>query len=418
MNLFKLPRLIIYTSLGFLLFFTSCKTSIPNVSSSKIVYFEEQIEVPSSTLVLSIKMSYDSILGKLNYKNGKTLVDIREESGSDPLLIQLANTPKIVKQNNRFFITNCLLNFRTKPSIAGINAGWIEGKIKMDLQLDVNKLATNQFNFSSCAYQYEWIEKPQVKMMGFSVNVASILDKYIQSREEKLREAFLLKINPIVDPSYWMPLVRKQLIVSSIGNYQLLSNQIGIEFKNFTLNENDLSLNLKLDGLLGFKWKSDQNSSLHLIGKEDNLFYFFADKSAIQLMFDELVQKNESIHSKSVHINSFSPAGMNLEASGMFGSKSKVKFDCQLYSSDSKLKFSATSIRLEKIKFPYSLFKNSIKNKLINSIGSMSIDIHDMLIKGDSNAVFRDITFKEIRMNSASLVLVGKYNGPILQINP
>ena len=198
----------------------------------------------------------------------------------------------------------------------------------------------------------------------------------------------------------------------------MLSNQIGIEFKNFTLNENDLSLNLKLDGLLGFKWKSDQNSSLHLIGKEDNLFYFFADKSAIQLMFDELVQKNESIHSKSVHINSFSPAGMNLEASGMFGSKSKVKFDCQLYSSDSKLKFSATSIRLEKIKFPYSLFKNSIKNKLINSIGSMSIDIHDMLIKGDSNAVFRDITFKEIRMNSASLVLVGKYNGPILQINP
>jgi len=417
MKLIKLPRLLCITSLGFLLLLSGCKRHESQVSGKLPIFYSNQIELPSSSVNLQFSIPYDTILSKLNFKTGAVVVNLPEGNGVDPLMIQLLNTPKISKLNNHVEISNCQLKFKAKPSIAGINAGWIEGKIKLKIQLELNN-APNQVNFTTCSYQYEWVEKPQVKMLGFAVNVAAILDKYIDNNNEKLRVAFLEKINPLVDTQNWLPLVRQKISDNNFGNYQLISNQLEVELDKLNLKENQLNLVIRANGILGIALKQNGLDFIKVNGREVGQVYFYANKFAIQSMLNDALIKNQTLKGKTIQLESFSSTGLQIKTLGMFGNNSELSLKCQLYTTDTTIRLKSAEILLEHIKFPYSLFKHSIQNKIAKRLDGMSIDVNQMLLNVDSNKLLGPITLKELRMNSQGIVLVGKLKQSNLQINP
>jgi hypothetical protein len=418
MNIVKMPRLIYLIGLGFLWLLVSCKSTNTTSDSKPPTFYNGKMEASNSSLLLNISMPYDLILNKLNLKRGKVIFDIKENTGVDPINIQLLNLPKIEKLGGQLILSNCQLKIHAKPSIAGINAGWIDGKINLRVQLDINSSAKNQLNFSACKFSYSWIEKPQVNMMGFQVNVSSILDKYIQSNEEKLVEAFLLKLNPMVDVNQWMPLVRKQLLNTSFQPYDLLNKKVDLELQSFQFLNNKIDLKVKLKGVLGFKLANSSVDTFLLKKDEPNLIHFYANKKDIEMMLNQSLKNVYTFKDKPLFVNGFSENGIKIEALKMFGGNSKILFDCQLHSQDSLLKFSASNISVEKLAFPYVFFKKSIKNKVLRNVNHMEINIQRMLNVDSSFSIIDDFTFQEIRMNSNGLLLVGKFNQAFLQINP
>lgn len=414
----RFPRLLLFFSLGFLLFISSCSTQKINVETSKAVYFTDRIEIPKSSLLIDFILPYDSLLSKLNIKNGQTIVEVIESKSTDPLQIILLNTPSISKQKDQINLTNCQLRFKAKPSIAGINAGWIEGNVKLNLSLTLNNQSPEKIQFKETNFSYQWMTSPQVKVMGFPVNVSSILDKYIQSKEQVFKEAILSTINTKVDVNEWLPKVKQSILNQPFGVYQLISNKLNVEVVNFKFDDKQLIFRANIEGLLGLTFKDSMPFTYQLKEKESNLVMYYANQKSLQNMFDYMVQTNSSHTFKKINLNTISPNGLGLQVLGMFGKKSSITFDCELGVSQSKIYFSAENIRLQHIGFPYQLFKRSIKKKLARSIENMSVDIPKMLSTNSMSEMLRDIQFNEIRTNPAGILLIGKIKKSVLKIYP
>jgi len=414
----RFPRLLILISLGFLLIFTSCSTQKSKVETTKALFFTNQIELPKSSLLIDFVLPYDSILPLMNIKKGKAIVEISESSSSDPLSIILLNKPNIIKRKDEIQLSNCQLSFKARPSLAGINAGWIEGNIKVDLSLMISNQSTKQVHFKETNYTYQWLTTPKVKVMGFPVNVSSLLDKYIQSKEGRLKEAILTKINSMVEVNQWLPKVKQMVLNQSFGEYQLLSKEMTLDVISFNFEDQQVVFRSKIEGPLGLSFKDSPSLNYQLKGSEPNLVSYYADQTSLQSMFDLMIS-NKIPHSfKKINLNSISNKGIGLEVLGMFGKHSRITFDCDLGIKNSKIYFYPDNTQINHLGFPYNFFKGSIKSKLARTIGKMTIDIPQMLSKDTTNKMFKDIQFKEIRTNPSGVLLLGKINNAVLKIYP
>lgn len=161
------PRLLLVISLGFLLFLSSCKSRQVLTGFTKPVFFDNIIEIPKSSIPLKISIPYDSILKRLNYSKGRLIIDIKEDSGKDPLTIEMLNAPELSFINGRFEINNCKIRFKSRPSISGINAGWLEGMLNVTIKLPIQTPFSQEIKFTSCEFKYDWVEKPKVKNVRY-----------------------------------------------------------------------------------------------------------------------------------------------------------------------------------------------------------------------------------------------------------
>lgn len=412
------PSLLLYISLGFLLLFSSCATRKIKVETSKALFFTNQLEVPKSSLLVDFVLPYDSLLTKLNIKKGVTIFDMLESTSTDPLQIKLLNTPSISKHKDEIHLSNCQLGFKAKPSIAGINAGWIEGSIKANLALTLANQSLTNIQFKDTNYSYQWLTTPQVKVMGFPVNVSSLLDKYIKSKERVFKEAILANINSKVDVNEWLPKVKQTILNQPFGAYQLISNELALDVVNFKFEDQQVIFRSKIEGPLGLTLKDSTPFSYQIKGSESNVVMYYANLASLQSMFDHMVQNYSSYSNTKLNLNNISTNGFGLEVLGMFGKKSQIIFDCGIGINQSKIYFSAENIRLQHIGFPYQFFKNKIRRKLASSIEKMTVDIPKMLSSDLPNELFKDISFKEIRTNPSGVLLVGKINNAVVKIYP
>ncbi len=413
------PRLLLVISLGFLLFLSSCKSRQVLTGFTKPVFFDNIIEIPKSSIPLKISIPYDSILKRLNYSKGRLIIDIKEDSGKDPLTIEMLNAPELSFINGRFEINNCKIRFKSRPSISGINAGWLEGMLNVTIKLPIQTPFSQEIKFTSCEFKYDWVEKPKVKMLGMGVNVSPILDKYIQSNEQKIKELFLVEINSKIASSNWLPTLKNSFLNIEKGAFQILSKQIEMQITSIDPHKNFISLNMKAEGLLGLKLKGNKPIRFNQIGTEGNLLLLYADKNSIKEMIEKLLMhKNNQFKNTQFELKYLSKEGINIETIGLFGKKSIISFDCQLYSNDSTLKFSSSNIQLHKLKFPFQFIKSPLRRKINKNIAQVSIDIPSMVNGINTIPGLNDLQFKEIRMNSDGILLIGKFIKPILEIYP
>lgn len=415
----RFPRLLFIFSLGFLWLITSCSTNkITRLEAKKAIFFPKLIDVPKSSLVIDFVLPYDSVLSKLNMVKGKTIVAIPETASSDPLTIDLLNSPTFSKRRNDLQISNCQLKFKAKPSIAGINAGWIEGVVKLNISLSPVKQFSKNIQFDALTYSYQWMVNPQVKVMGFPVNVSSVLDKYISSKSEFIKQTLLTRINALVDVNQWLPNIRNTLINQSLGEYSLVSKELAIDVNQILFEDKQINVKTKVEGFLGLMFKGNSNIDYNLVGEEAKVVSYYANKEDIQKMFDIFFSKKFTSGTKKLYLNEINSNGLVIEIAGLFGKKSTIAFDCGLEIYGSKIYFSTSNAKLKHIAFPYVFFKNVLRRKLFKTIENATIDITSMISSNQQYASLQDIEFKGIRMNPHGILLLGKLNAEELKIYP
>lgn len=414
----KYPRLLFIFSLGFLWLITSCSTRITHVEAKKAIFFPKDIDVPNSSLVIDFILPYDSVLNKLNVVIGQKIVSIPESASNDPLTIHLLNSPTLSKRKNELHISNCQLKFKSKPSIAGINAGWIEGVVKLNLSLTPNSQYAKNIQFDDLTYNYQWLNNPQVKVMGFPVNVSSVLDKYISNKSEFIKQALLTRINAMVEVNQWLPSIKNTLMNQSLGDYSLVTKELAIDVNQIIFEDKQINVKTKIKGFLGLMFKGNSKVDYNLVGEETKVVSYYANKEDIQKMFDVFFSKKFTSESKKLHLNEINSNGLVLEVAGLFGKKSTIAFECGLEIHDSKIYFSTSNAKLKHITFPYVFFKNALRRKLFKTVENVTIDITSMISSNQKYASLLDIEFKEIRMNPFGILLLGKLNADELKIYP
>ncbi len=418
MSLFFVPRLLLIYSLGFLFLFGSCKSNHNLQGFERPIFYQKSIEIPESTIPIRVNLSYDSLLVKLGYSSSKIVLDIKEGSGNDPVKIQLLSNPLVFYKQNQFFVQNCMIKFWAKPSLAGIDAGWVEGKIKVNLRADISQPKSNQIEFKKGSFTYDWIEKPKIKIMGFGVNVSGVIDKYIQSNEEKIENEFLDKLNKNIIFEYWKPLLYQKLKQLTFNNYSILSNQLTFDLSKIKLDEKSINLDFNCSGILGLRLIDENfHSNFILKGKTNNLIYLYSSKNQLEWMINQHFL-NTNLSSKKIELKELTNDGFSIIAKGFVGRKSTIRMNCQLISNDSLLKFDCNQIQVAKLKFPFQFFKTFVKNKIKSNVNNYVVDIPKMLSESNYDYFLSQLKLTEIRMNSEGVLLISKYKGSILQINP
>lgn len=414
---FQIPRLMQFISLGFLLFLVSCKGTKPNELAKPSIFFHKKMELPQSTLLVQIAFPYDSILPKLGYKANKLVFEVKEGSG-DPLLVTLRNAPKLTKKGNQLEISNGLLHIRTKPSIAGIQAGWIEGVLKLNVQLVLNQLDPTKLSFVKGQFQYQWVEKPKVNVLGMGVNVSGLVDKYIQSNQDRINAVFLDKLNESVAPEQWIPLFKKQMLASSFGMFVPLSNDVDFALQNIQFKESELAMQVKLKGLIGLK-SAVGSPKLDVVmkGKEDNLVYFFAESKWVEQMLETSLKK-EAGQGKQIKLSGISENGIGLNTKGFLGKKSEANFQVQLALNDSLVTYRVSDLQVTRLGLVYRLFKKSLPNKIEKRLNKQATNVQAMLRNGLGDTYGQWVKIEGIRGNPDGLMLLARYKKALFEINP
>lgn len=413
-----MPRLMQFIGLGFLLFLVSCKGTKPTSLAQSSIFFNKKMELPQSTLLVQTAFAYDSILPKLGYKSNKVVFEMKEGSGSDPILVVLRNSPKLTKKSNRLEISNGLLYVKAKPSIAGIQAGWIEGVLKVNLQLVLNQLEPSKLNFVKGEFQYQWVDKPKVNVLGMGVNVSGLVDKYIQANQDKITEVFLDKLNESVAPNKWVPLFKEQMLASSFGAFVPLSKEVDLELQTILFKETDVVLQMKLKGLIGLKSAlSATQLEVVLKGKADNLIYFFAESAWVEQMIQSSIEK-EGKANKKLFLTGISEKGIALKADGFLGKHSEANFKVKLALNDSLVNYQVSDLSVDHLGLIYRIFKKKLPVKIEKRLNNQATNLQKMLRNGMGEKYGNWVKIEEIRGNPNGLLLVAKYNKAMLEINP
>jgi hypothetical protein len=126
------------------------------------------------------------------------------------------------------------------PNIAGINTGLIQAKSNMALAFQWNWKDINHHQVVLQNLNYQWISKPEMRVLGFPVQVQGIVDPMIQRQlptmqanvSERLNQALspsaLRNLLNRVDMNYASPLGQVSLRSADVDVHDLTFNSSGI----------------------------------------------------------------------------------------------------------------------------------------------------------------------------------------------
>jgi len=406
------PRLMFFIGLGFFLFLGSCAVHKPNQPEGKQMSFTDgTLGLQPTRLLVRIHYSYDSLLRRLAFVPGKILAEQKE---NDPFLIQLNNTPKIEYRNDKIFISDLQLIFKAKPSVLGMNAGWFQGTIKAQVSFPISSNVGPDIYFETCDYSYDWLQKPSIKVAGFSVNASSIIDKYIESKKEFISKGILDNLNAVVSAKNWLPKIQQEIISRKSAQFEWLNDKFSIIPKSFSFENRSVTGDFELRGNLGISTVGGEKANFKpLNGLIDNQLVFFTGKSSLLAMLTNLNKGKLQIDNLSIE-----KEGLYVETKGLLGKNSKINFTIQVYNDSQFLYLVCKNIEQEKLRFPYNLMPKRVEKRISESIEKNKIDFSQMLVNSGMTDQIGNIQLINLQSQQEGIFVIGKILNPILLINP
>lgn len=188
-----------YFPLFLVLFFAACK-SIPQ-PKGVAAQFKRQLSEPAlSTIRVKTFISYDSLFGRF-LRVGQRVISANESSS---LGFPYSGT---LDQSVRFKLigANQLqvvfpMKWEAKPQIAGISAGVLSAKSMTGISLHLQGRSFGNYQIDDVQLNNQWTEKPSVKVLGFPVQVAGVVDQLLIPKYPTLASEVKSQLNQWILP--------------------------------------------------------------------------------------------------------------------------------------------------------------------------------------------------------------------------
>jgi len=200
--------------------------------------------VRSQTVAINFSMRYDSLFRYFQLTPGKLLFDSQKQEGVDfPLQMALLQQPRLQVGSQGVVNFEIPAKIDARPNIAGINTGLIQAKSNISLAFQWNWQDINHHQLALKQVSYQWIAKPEMRVLGFPVQVQGIVDPLIQRQlpnmQSRIAERLNLALSPNalnnllnrVEMNYSSPLGQVSLRSSDVDVHDLTFNSSGITGK-------------------------------------------------------------------------------------------------------------------------------------------------------------------------------------------
>jgi hypothetical protein len=305
-----------------------------------------------------------------------------------------------------------------KPELAGISAGTVSGDLSMNVQLKWNLASINTLHVREVAYDYQWIQKPSVKVMGFPVNVSGVVDQLLNQKKAMILAQMQDQLNASIKKLATKPFAFQSFFTDSPSGYRIEpAASSALDLRDLSFEQTSIKGQLRYMG--GFKVVSGQNTPAPLFipvkdlpgaGKPSLPFQF--QLSGPELM-TAIKENNPTWRGSGSFV--FQKEGLGFQISQFKGKSSRLEaeFDFVIYP-DNSLGIQVKETRLQGLSFPASLFKGRIQHKLQTQAAAFRFQPKQILNRLPNSITLAKngrVRFQKIYFNSNSMLIEGAFDG-------
>ena len=342
-------RYTLYIFICFLIF--SCKRIEP-LQGTLATYSKNSVKVQAKIILVDFSLSYDSLLSYLNLEKGQSLYNSEKQSGIDfPLRLDLIGKPQISVRKVNNVLLNLPVEVMAKPNIAGINTGLIQAKSTIQLDFKWFWKDINHHQVDDLRIGYSWIAKPEMRVLGFPVQVHGIVDPMVQKNLPDIQTKIDREVNQWLSPKNLGNLINRMPMnyPTELGEIRLVSADV--DLKDLTFEEKKISGRLHVRTALSMSDEIEsQNSNrwveLHSTG---NKLPFHVDYSFGRL--EKMIASSLKIKEKQVKVWADS-TDMQVKLVGLAGANSTIQLSVKpLLLADGRISMSWSNIEINGIAF-------------------------------------------------------------------
>lgn len=406
----------------------SCRKDV--ILPSKPAVFQEKFNPlkPEFTQV-DFEFSYDTLQKWMKLKAGKTLFKTSSDASivGFPLQINLLGAAKIQGNNDRTITFKLPIGFIAEPSLAGFSAGKVNGQMDLSVQADIMSKPLSTLSVQQIQYSYLWKEKPSLKVAGFGVNVASVIDRLLASKQEQLISQLSSQINQSLQANNLEKMLNTAIHSMPVADFVLHPTVDQIALDKFTLGTQSVRGTAYINSSLVFTNVFDSRmlskNNIKLISKMPVLKDSGAPFS-VQLSWEYLRALVESQWRKGMKqsdltltLDTRDKNWIHCTILGYKGKSSSFSFDfIPVLVEGNKLSIRLVSQELNGLSFPSSLFKKQVLKRLKRNVNQflidpmLFIDRSKWLNSGIENSDMQ-IQLDSLQWNQEALNVLGKING-------
>lgn len=406
--------------LGFLLL--SCaKSIVPAKIVSKSTYVDKFPAIIPSLTTVDFALSYDSLFALSQLKTGSVLFQNTEPSAvlDFPLDIRLLGPIKAQSLAKDQVIISLPVRMQAKPALAGISAGTVTGDLALQIRLRWDLAGLNTLQISEANYDYSWLQKPSVKVLGFPVNVSGVVDQLFNQKKPLVISQMQQSLNASIKTTVTKPLTFQRFfsdIPEGIRLEPVPNSAFDIRSLEFT--SEGLKGQLRYFGGLRIKSGVQLQSPILIPVKDLSLA---VSKSVLpfqyQLSAQDIVaffkQGNPKLKGEANLVLGSSGMIFKLEKFKGKSSQIEANFDFVLYP-DHSLGIQINDSRLRGLGFPASLFTRKIQRKLQAQAANFRFQSSQLLNRLPSSISLQKggaLRFQKIYFDSSSVLIEGALEG-------
>ncbi|MEY4524676.1 MAG: hypothetical protein RIR57_46 [Bacteroidota bacterium] len=406
--------------LGFLLL--SCaKSIVPAKVISKSTYVDKFPAIKPSLTTVDFALSYDSLFALSQLKTGSVLFQNMEPSAvlDFPLDIRLLGPIKaqsLAKDQVKIMLP---VRMQAKPELAGISAGTVSGDLAMNVQLKWDLAGLNTLQIREVNYDYSWLQKPSVKVLGFPVNVSGVVDQLFNQKKPLVLSQLQQSLNASIKTTVTKPLLFQRFFSDIPSGYRLepVPNS-AFDVRNLEFTSGGVKGQVRYFG--GLRIKSGVQVQTPILIPIKDLSSSVSTSVLpfqYQLSGPEIVaflkQGNPKLKGEANLI--LGSSGMIFKLEKFRGKSSHIEadFDFVLYL-DHSLGIQINDSRLRGLGFPASLFTRKIQRKLQAQAANFRFQPSSLLKRLPSSISLQKggaLRFQKIYFDSSSVLIEGALEG-------
>jgi hypothetical protein len=406
--------------LGF--FLLSCaKSVVPSKVIDKSTYVDKFPAIKPSLTTVDFALSYDSLFALSQLKTGSVLFQNTEASTvlDFPLDIRLLGPIKAQSVARDNIIISLPVRMQAKPALAGISAGTVTGDLALQIRLKWDLVGLQTMQIREADYDYSWLQKPSVKVLGFPVNVSGVVDQLFNQKKPLILSQMQQSLNASIKNTVSKPLLFQRFFSDVPAGYQIEPvPSSAIDVRNLEFTSVGVKGQVRYFG--GLRIKSGVQVQSPLLIPMKNLPSAVATSVLpfqYQLTGPEIVaflkQSNPMLKGEANLV--LGSSGMIFKLVKFKGKSSQIEanFDFVLYP-DHSLGIQINDSRLSGLGFPASLFTRKIQRKLQVQAVNFRFQPSQLLKRLPSSISLQKggtLRFHKVYYDSSSVLIEGALEG-------
>lgn len=397
-------------------------------STGKIVDYVAEFPVPQSQNVnIDFVISYDT-LSKWIYTHVNNPI-FKSSSENEfigfPIEINLIDKPKFSPISFTKMGLKIPVNFISEPKIAGFAAGKVNGKLQINTSVELDGKSISQIKIKALDYDYQWLEKPMVKVAGFAINAAPVIDKVLMGKKDELFSQYSNGIKNILNEKTIEKWVLDNLVRTTLKTIVYPNAPIFFDMQQLKFQERGIqgqfifNTSFKLlETEESIRWMANKPSIKFLKSGDSNVSIikvFSWDQIELYLSQYMLTKLNKT--GVTISIKPKDKSSLQAVVTGFSGKKSNLRLGFNMVQIDSKtVGIDLISKEISQLGWPRNMFKAiglkrldrlASQVKLDLNILSSSLDLSNLPIK----IVDPDFSIRRMHWNDSGVFLEGNMLG-------